>query len=1120
VGGAAINGAPGLLGRERELRELTTALSDAHAGRARLCLLTGEAGIGKTCLADALTRRAATEGADVRWGRAWEGGGAPAFWPWVQVLRGIVRDESSHELRDELAGGAGWVAQILPELARALPDVSPPGSIDTEQARFALFDAIATFLRNVSERRPLAIVLDDLHAADPPSVLALRFTGRALRDARVLFLATYQEAALQTATEVAQTIGELAREADHIALGPLSPDEVAGLFARCGVDSPDAELVRRVHATSEGNPFFASELVRLLAAEPNVGSTAATVPLPDTIREAVLRRVEPLGADAADTLSIAAAIGREFRLGTLERVAGVPRGDLLAVLDRAIDADMVAAVPDAPGRYRFAHGLTRHTLYEELPAPRRIRVHGEIGDVLEELYGVDAEPHVAELAHHFIQAAQGGYAAKAVDYATRAGERAMRLLAYEEAERLFSGALSALDLEPPDPGRRAELLLAVGQAQVRSGSRIARQTLLRAASAARSLGRSDLLARTALAFRAFARSPGLVDDEVVTLLEQALDQIEPGDSVLRARLLARLALQLYYAPNLEDRRAALVEEAIAIARRVASDEALANVLCDAQLATWSPDTIDNALELSREVLDIAERIGDRALALTSHNRAVEVLLQRGELAAADVEIETLDRLAHEAPEPRARAHVALQRSRRASIEGRFDDATDLTAEAELLGERAGDPAIRFIALGQHFEHAWMRGELPDFAEVAKRVADVAPGLPVWRAVLALVYAAQGRTPEARRELDALAADDFAHIPRHDNWLAALGVLADVCVALGDERRAGVLYGLLEHFEGHIALALHGLFAGPVARYLGVLAALRGERQRALDHLARARSTAARMGARPTLARIDLDEARILADGSPEERERAAQLAAHAVELADAMGARGVAAEAAELRDSLGPPAPAPPAPATPEPRQPLTASLRREGDVWLFDYEGRSIRVRDSKGMRYLARLLAEPGAEVHAVDLVGGVAAPAATAATAAAEAGLEARAGDDHAGPLLDDQAKAAYRQRVEALREDIEEAESFNDPERAARAREEMELIAEQLAGAVGLGGRDRKAASTSERARVNATRSIRTLLKRVAEYDEGLGHELESTVRTGTFCAYEPDPRRPVRWSVEL
>jgi AAA ATPase-like protein len=1120
-----VNGgtASGLLGRERELAELDAALQSAVEGRARICLVTGEPGIGKTRLADAVTERAGRTGALVRWGRAWEGGGAPAFWPWVQVLRGLIQDEEPDVLRAHLGGGAQWIAQIVPEVRESLPEVETPESLETEQARFALFDAIATFLRNVGQRRPLTIVLEDLHAADPPSVLALRFAGRGLRDTHVFVLATSQDAAAHARPEVVHILAQLAREARHIALGPLSESEIGRLFELRGARSRDPELVRQVHATSGGNPFFATELVRLLSTEPVrdqlPAGARAGVPVPATVREAVLRRFEPLGPDAVATLTVAAAVGRDFRLVSLERVTSRPRQDLLETLDGAIDAHLVYPVANAPGQFTFAHDLMRRTLYEELPAARRIQVHGQIGEGLEELYAADVEPHVAELAHHFLQAAAGDYAEKAVDYATDAGARAMEVLAYEEAERLFVGALSALDLLPPDPHRHAELLLAVGTAQVRAGDAGSRTTLLAAASAARALERWDLLARAALAFRAWPLAPGLADEEVVALLEEALERVEPGDSVLRARLLARIALQIYYRAGTEARRRELAEEAIAIARRVASKETLGYVLSNAQLATWSPDAVDRLFDLAREVLEIADETRNRELALSTHNRQIDLFLEGDELAAADVEIETLDRLANEVTEPRARAHVALQRSRRASIEGRFDDAAELTAEAEALGERAGDPVVGYVAKAQHFQRAWLTGRLTDYEGEAKRIADAAPGLVAWRTGLALIYAHEGRLAEARREFESLAKDDFARIPHDDAWLLGMALLGETCALVGDEERARVLYRFIEPYAARNVISLHGLFAGPASRYLGLLAFASGDRDTALHHLGEARAVSERMGARPILAMLNLDEAGMLAGGGAEDRSRAASLAAEAAAIAEEIGAGGLAERAAGLRDDLGGAIGEAPPPPARERGEPVTASLRREGDVWVFEYEGRPVRIRDSKGMRYMARLLAMPGVEVHALDLVGGVPLEPGVAGAAAAEAGLEVQAGDLSAGPLLDEQAKAAYRERVEALREEIEEADSFNDPERAARAREEMELIAEQLAGAVGLGGRDRKAASTSERARVNATRSIRSLLKRVAEYDQDLGHELEATVRTGTFCAYEPDPRRPVTWTIE-
>jgi hypothetical protein len=177
----------------------------------------------------------------------------------------------------------------------------------------------------------------------------------------------------------------------------------------------------------------------------------------------------------------------------------------------------------------------------------------------------------------------------------------------------------------------------------------------------------------------------------------------------------------------------------------------------------------------------------------------------------------------------------------------------------------------------------------------------------------------------------------------------------------------------------------------------------------------------------------------------------------------------------------------------------------------------REFHLKDAKGVRHLALLLSYPGREFHALELVGGGEGPAPAAGAAAAELGIRAR-GDDDAGPLLDAQSKAEYRQRVSDLQEEIEEAEAFNDPERLSRARSELDFVSSELSAAVGLGGRDRRAAASAERARVNVTRSLRGTVDRIAEYDEALGHHLSTCIRTGTFCVYDPGPGA-YPWEIE-
>jgi hypothetical protein len=307
----------------------------------------------------------------------------------------------------------------------------------------------------------------------------------------------------------------------------------------------------------------------------------------------------------------------------------------------------------------------------------------------------------------------------------------------------------------------------------------------------------------------------------------------------------------------------------------------------------------------------------------------------------------------------------------------------------------------------------------------------------------------------------------------------------------------------------------GIFAGPMKRYLALAAAARGDYDVALERLAEARGTCERLGYKPMLAVIDFDEARMrVRRGQAGDVERARELLHSATARAEAVGVPRLGERLARAEAMLGPQEAAPAAaPADGA----VTAVLAREGDVWRIDYESRVLHVRDAKGMRHLALLLANPGVEFHAVEVAGSAEG---AVATAGAEAqGLAVRAGTGDAGVALDTQAKAEYRARLEDLRADIEEAEAFNDPERAARAREEMDFIAQELSSAVGLGGRDRRAASAAERARVNVTRALKREIRRIGDEDARLGRELSTTVRTGTFCAYEPDPRHPVTWRVD-
>jgi DNA-binding SARP family transcriptional activator len=435
----AVVGAPvpedGLVGRESALAELVGRLEQAFAGRGAVVLLEGEAGIGKSRLAGALADEASARGARVLACRCWETGGAPPYWPWAQTLRAYVRTAEPAVLRRRLGASAAEVGRIVPQLRELFPGLPEP----EEGARARFFDAVAAFLADASAERPLVLVLDDLHAADEPSLLLLGHVAEGVAGSRVLIVGTF---------------GDLGH-ADALALSGLDEAEVARLAERTAGASLPAQLTAALTATSGGNPLFVVEVARLLADQADERT------IPQTLREATGRRLRSLSGECRRVLSLASVLGGEFGLVALERVADYTGIDkLLEVLGEAVEAGVVEEVPESFGRLRFGHSLLRETLYEEIPAAHRGRLHMRVATVLEILYAGSVERHLAELAHHFALAVPSAPAVTAVEYARRAGDEAARLLAYEEAARLYRLALDTMDGAGPADGTARDALLA------------------------------------------------------------------------------------------------------------------------------------------------------------------------------------------------------------------------------------------------------------------------------------------------------------------------------------------------------------------------------------------------------------------------------------------------------------------------------------------------------------------------------------------------------------------------------------------------------------------------------------------------------------------------------------
>ena len=511
---------------------------------------------------------------------------------------------------------------------------------------------------------------------------------------------------------------------------------------------------------------------------------------------------------------------------------------------------------------------------------------------------------------------------------------------------------------------------------------------------------------------------------------------------------------------------------------------LAFALAQGFVAVWGPDSAPRGLSISTEALELCERANDDELAMQVRLSRISLLLELDDPVRAHEEIEAFRLTARRLGQPRMLVYDPLHRSLAAFLRGDFEAAERCSADAGAQARDVDGSMAPLIADAQTIAVRRVQGRQQEIEPLVRKHADRLPAMRRWRCGLALVLAELGRTDEARRELEHLAARDFDDIPRDALWLVAMALLAELCALLGDRSRAARLYELLAPYEGRNVVSEGATYLGPVARYLGLLAMTAGETERALGHLETARSAAERMHARPTIVLTALDTAEVLARrGAPGDAMRARALVDGVAHTAATQRMQGAIARAEDLRARLARAAP----PAGAGGLGPsLHATLRREQDVWRLDFEGRRALLQDAKGLHHLAVLLASPGRPIAALELAGG-------------------------SPPAADVEAQRAL---AGELREELEEARAFNDPERIAVASKALARLAADLSAAADADG------PATERARVNVTRAIRTAIARIDEQEPELGHLLKRAVRTGASCTYEPDPGVALEWDVRL
>jgi hypothetical protein len=1048
------------VGRRRELSELEAGLDDVRAGRGRLFFLTGEPGIGKTRLAEEIGRRAEAHGLSVAWGRCWETGGAPPFWPWIQALRTLGRARPAAAIQDVLAelegsGASAWR--------------------DVVERRFHVFDAITMTLRKAAAKTPIAVVLDDLHWSDPSSLALLHFLSRQLSDAAICVLCTYRDRQARSSPELGELFNRLSREGTTLDLSRFEADDVRAFVEQRSRAPVEEDVLAAILATTEGLPLFVEEVVRALATKTGAAGKLA---VPESVRDAIRARLLGLDPKTREILTCAAVLGREVDAHTLAAMQRAATGDTSTVpsaLREAVAAGVV--VETEPGVYAFAHGLVRDALFGELADDARWKLHARAAACLDAIGEGDAAR--AEIFAHLVNAGAESSADEIATAAMRAARRAMATYAFEDAALLLERAVPALEERNAAPRDVGEALALLGEARARSHEDAA-APCRRAAEIARSIDDPELLARAALALGAEI-VPSVVSATLVELLSEASRRLPAVTSSLRARVLARLsgALQPAIDPN-EPMK--LAREAIAMARALGDRPTMRAVLIGAGSALVDFALPAERLEVDRDTLRLAEEDGDAPSAFRAHVRLFMDYLEIGKMQAAERSAGAVERLGAELNRPKVAWYACMMHAARLlqagdfaraqAFEARADEIAASTAQEELVGLGSLYRCARSLLRG---EDRSLQDNLDAFVAYSFG-GDGGRGFEEVRAVFLL----------ARKGEHEAVAKSLGRVPRNVGFTTAdpvgMYMLSEALFTTGISDGAAALRDHLESRRGlFLTFGATGFVAfGPIEWLLARLASLAGLRADAERDFEGAIARCLEVGARPALAHVLIDYA-VALERQGEQAARAKELRARAEALAAELGLGELALRARGngVPMSVRTPSALPSAPAF---------SLVRDGDAWRVTSSERSFHVKDTRGMGMLAELVAAPGRAFHMLLLGGG------------------GDVGD--AGPMLDARAVRAYRDRLDALREREREADEANDPVRLEEARAEIEALGRELAGGLGLGGRGRRAASAVERARSNVQRRVKDAIGRIKDGDVELGQYLSWTVRTGTFCVFEP------------
>jgi DNA-binding SARP family transcriptional activator/tetratricopeptide (TPR) repeat protein len=909
LAGALTESSPPFVGRHSARAELDRLFDRAGNGERQVAVVSGEPGIGKSSLVASLARRVHASGTTVLYGRCLEVASHP-YQPFCEALGHLVEHADPEELARHVERFGGELSRLVPELMHRVATAPPPTTSDADTERFLAFRAAIGLVETTCARRPVLLILEDLHWADASTLALLQHLSSGLVQSALLIVGTFRSSELGPDHPLVPVLAALWREraVSRLDLDGLTVAEVVELCRTMTGESDDDSVQKfatGLRRETGGNAFFLCELLRNMSEEEVLQVHRETVTatgnslhpaLPPSLQEVVTHRIRRLGARAERMLALAAVIGESFTTDVLASIADVEAELVEDVLEEARRAAILFH-GEGKNEFTFAHALIRRVLYESTRPARRRELHARVATALER---VDASSSL--LAYHYLAADMDDLA---VVHVERAGRAALGSMAPVEAAQWFAEAEVLLErIRPDEDRRRCDAAIQRGIALKLAGDPTFREVLLGAGEMAKVVGDARRMAFAALAnTRGYYSAAGVRDQDRLDALSDALSLLGGSDPALRARLLATVSSESLFGMPLSKRRA-LARDAKRAASEVDDARTQLDVINLVAETQRFPTELSERLRDTAVALELAEQIGDPAARFWAIGHRMRSLVEAGQIDTAELLFERMSEVSEQLGQPVMRWMTVFTSAQWALLKGQTAAGEQLAEEALQLGTDIGQPdAFNYYAT--QISHArWQQGRLVEILDLIEQGMVENPGIPAYRGALARAYCQAGRLADAQALVTSAARDRFTILPEDLLWTYGMVTFAEAAIELRDVEASAILYELLAPFEDQVSY-LGTTCEGPIAHSLGGLAVVLGNLRAASGHLEVATDFATRARSPFFACRSRLESGRCLAlGGDPSAAMESLQECASVAEEAGFSGERQRAIDALAALDSL------------------------------------------------------------------------------------------------------------------------------------------------------------------------------------------------------------------------